>query len=118
MTVRPFLNLPPPPTVSTFSGVNEAFRRFWDALYKMRRGKIECVIELTLTAGAATTVINDERLSKQTVILFDPKTANAAAELYGGTMYALNANRTTGAFTVTHANNAQVDRHFQVALIG
>lgn len=118
MTIRPFQHLPPPTVFASFAGVTDYLRKLWDAMYKLRRGKTENVVELTLTANAASTVLIDERLSIQSVMVFDPKTANAAAELYAGTMYVLTANRSDGSWTITHANNAQVNREFQVAIIG
>ena len=111
MTIRSFLHLPPPPN-------NPEIRRLYEVLQQMRRGKIECVTEITLTDNAATTVLNYKGLSPQSVVIFDPKTANAAADLYGGTMYVLTANRSNDAWTITHANNAQTDRTFQAAIIG
>lgn len=111
MTVRPFLHLPPPSS-------NPEIRRLYEVLQQIRRGKLEAVTELTLTANAATSTLTFKGLSPQSVVVFDPKTANAAAELYGGTMYVLTANRTNDSWTVTHANNAQTDRTFQVAVIG
>jgi hypothetical protein len=90
----------------------------WEVLAQCRRGKMDVVSELTLTANAATSTLNWRGLSPQSVVVFDPKTANAAAELYGGTMYVLTADRGNDAWTVTHANNAQTDRVFQVAVIG
>ena len=111
MTIRPFLHLPPPPN-------NPAIRRLYEVMQAMRRGKLENVTEITLTANAATSTLSFKGLSPQSVVVFDPKTANAAAELYGGTMYVLTANRGNDTWTVTHANNAQVDRTFQVAVIG
>jgi hypothetical protein len=111
MTIRPFLHLPPPP--------NEPHaRRLFEVVQQMRRGKMECVTEVTLDANEATTVLNFKGLSPQSVVIFDPKTANAAAELYGGTMYVLTANRGNDVWTITHANNAQTDRTFQAAVIG
>lgn len=118
MTIRPFQHLPPPAILTSFSSVTEYLRKVWDALYKLRRGKIECVTDLTLTANVTTTQIRDERLSTQSVVSFDPKTANAAAEKAAGTMYVLTANRTDGTWTITHANNGQTDRTFQVSIIG
>jgi hypothetical protein len=79
---------------------------------------MEVVSEFTLTANAATSVLSWKGLSPQSVVVFDPKTANAAAELAAGTMYTLTANRGNDSWTVTHANNAQADRTFQVAVIG
>lgn len=118
MTVRPFLHLPPPATLSSFADVSTYLRRMWESLQNTRRGKLECVTELTLTANAATTALNYKGLSNQSVVIFDPKTANAAAELAAGTMYVLTANRAADVFTVTHANNAQTDRSYQIAIIG
>jgi hypothetical protein len=119
VAVRQFLHLPPPP--NSFAGLSDIasyLRRMWDALKLVRRGKIECITEITLTANAATSTLVDERLSVQSVVLFDPKTATAATELYGGTMYVLTANRGTGTWTITHANSAVTTRTFQVAIIG
>lgn len=84
----------------------------------MRRGKTENVGEVTLTANAATTVLSDRRISPQSVIVWHPRTANAAAELAAGTMYVTDANMGSGTATITHANNAQTDRQFRYAVIG
>lgn len=118
MSVRPFLHLPPPAPSLTPSQMSAYMRRIWDAMQPLRKGKTENVTELTLTANAATTVLNYKGLSPQSVIVFDPKTANAAAELAAGTMYVLTANRANDQWTITHANNAQTDRDFQIAVIG
>ena len=118
MTIRPFLHLPPPGSLATFGDVTAYARRLWDALHALRLGKMECTGEITLTANAATTVLNRVGLSPQSVVHFDPKTANAATELYGATMYVLTANRTNDIWTITHANNANADRTFQYTAIG
>lgn len=114
MPVRPFLNLPPPPAFGSLVDVQVYVRRQWDALLKLRRGKIECVTELTLSPGAAFTDLKDERLSMQSVVVLDPKSASAAAE----TIYCLEADRANGAWRFTHTNSAVADRKFQVAIIG
>ena len=111
MTIRPFLHFPPPPA-------NSELRRQYEVLQQMRNGKLECVAEVTLTAGAASTAVTDIRVSPQSVLLWHPRTANAAAELANGTMYVTDANMANGSYTITHANNAQVDRTFRVAIIG
>lgn len=118
MTIRPFQNLPQPGVFSTLADVARYTRVLWDGLYKARRGKLECVVEVTLTANAATTVLKDERISGQTFIGFDPRTANAAAELAAGTLYILDANRIDGQVTITHANNAQNDRRYYICFLG
>lgn len=111
MTIRSFLHFPPPP--------NDPFsRRIYEVLQALRSGKTENVGEVTLTANAASTAVTDIRVSPQSVIVWHPRTANAAAELANGTMYVTDANMANGSFTVTHANNAQTDRDFRYAVIG
>lgn len=118
MTIRPFLHLPPPATLNSFADVTAYLRRILDSLNSLRRGKIECVTELTLTANAGTTALVDPRLSPQSVVVFDPLTANAAANAAGVNMYVLEANRGNGTWTVTHPNQVTTDRTFRVAIIG
>lgn len=118
MPVYPFLHLPSPTTFKNLDEVGAYLRRQWESLQALRKGKIECVSTVTLTASAATTKITDIRLSPQSLVMFDPKTANAATELYGGTMYVLTANRGDGEWTISHANNTQADRTFQIAIVG
>lgn len=111
MTIRSFLHFPPPP--------NDPFsRRIYEVLQALRSGKTENVGEVTLTANAASTAVTDIRVSPQSVIVWHPRTANAAAEMAAGTMYVTDANMANGSFTVTHANNAQTDRDFRYAVIG
>ena len=111
MTIRPFLHLPPPPA-------DPVERRRYEVLQAMRSGKLDCLAELTLTAGSASTTLTDVRISPQSVFVWHPTTANAAAELAAGTMYVLAADQTNGSAIVQHANNAQVDRSFRLAIIG
>ncbi len=120
INIRDFQHLEPPGIdgFPDLSAVARYIRRMYDALKLVRKGKIECVTQVTLSAGVASTVLQDSRISNQTVLVFDPLTANAAAEKANGTLYVTEANRTTGQVTITHANNAQVDREFLVALIG
>lgn len=118
MTIRTFLPLAPPEKVSDFVGVNSMMRRLWEALFRLRQGKMECVNEITLTANSATTVFKDLRISIQSCLHFDPRTLNAATELGNGTLYVLDANRAKGQITITHANNAQVDRTYFLSIIG
>ena len=113
-----FLHPKPPGSFRDFASLTAWLRMFFDVFSVTRRGKLDCVGEFTLTESAATTVLNDIRLSPQSVVCFDPKTANAATELYGGTMYTLTANRGNSAWTVTHANNAQSDKTFAYSIIG
>ena len=111
MTIRPFLHFPPPPA-------NPELRRQYEVLQQLRSGKTENVAEVTLTANVASTTVTDIRVSPQSVLVWHPRTANAAAELANGTMYVTDANMGNGTYTITHANNAQTDRSFRVAIIG
>lgn len=93
-------------------------RGHWDAFETVRKGKLDCIGEVTLTAGAASTTYQHHLLAAGGYIGFDPLSANAAAELAAGTMYVLEANRSTGSYVITHANNGQTDRKFRVAILG
>ncbi len=79
-------------------------------------GKFNAIGSVTLTASAASTAVTDYRAGPDSVIVFTPTTANAAAEQGGGTMY-LSARAKQG-FTLTHANNSQTDRTFLYIVIG
>jgi hypothetical protein len=79
-------------------------------------GKFNSTGAVTLTASAASTAVTDYRAGPDSVIVFTPATANAAAEQGGGTMY-LSARAKQG-FTLTHANNSQTDRTFLYIVIG
>ena len=85
---------------------------------RMMQGKTNNAGTVTLTASAASTTISDDRIGYDSVVIFVPVTANAAAEIYGGTMYYANTSRTNGALTINHANNSQTDRTFQWVVIG
>lgn len=83
------------------------------------QGKLNAIFrDFTLTANATTTTLTDPRLSIDSHLTFDPLTANAAYELYTGTLYVLSANRNNGSWTITHSNNSQTDRTFNVLIIG
>lgn len=70
---------------------------------------------VTLRENETTTVVADTRVTATTIPTFEPKTANAAAETGGGTMYV--STQTAGtSFTITHANSAQTDRTFGYVL--
>lgn len=91
-----------------------------ESIRSVMDGKLLSTGSATLTANVATTAVVDYRLGNNTVILFQPMTANAAAEIGAGTMYVKTTdydipNRT---FTINHANNAQTDRVFRYFLVG
>jgi hypothetical protein len=81
-------------------------------------GKTNNVIDVTLTASAASTTVTDARIGVNTACLFMPKTANAAAEIGNGTMYISDTSRVNGSVVITNANNSQTDRTFKMVLVG
>lgn len=109
-----------PEELSTFDepSVKRLFRSLATILNRVLVGKINAVVEVTLTANAATTTLTDARLTINSFIAFDPVTANAAAELAAGTLYVLSANRRNGAFTLTHSNAVSADRSYKAIVIG
>ncbi len=111
---------PPPPDAGSDDGaaVRRHSREVAGAAALAMQGKINAVTSVTLTASVTTTVFTDPRLTINSAVLFDPTTANAAAELAAGTLYALTANRNNGAWTLTHANAGSTDRTFKVLIIG
>jgi hypothetical protein len=78
------------------------------------QGKLNAVTTLTLTPSSATTTIQDDRITALSYIGLQPKTANAAAAL--SSLY--TSAQTNGSATFTHANDANVDKTFNVVVIG
>lgn len=87
------------------------------AVNRLNQGKMNIAQNVTLTESVAATVVTDSRLTPFSAVFFDPITANAAAEQAAGTMYTLAANRRKGQWTITHANNAQTDRTFNMVIL-
>lgn len=83
-------------------------------------GRTNNVGSVTLiTSTVSTTVVLAEgRLGPATVILFEPTTANAAAEIGNGTMWVSTKDPLNNKFILTTASNAQADRIFNFVLIG
>lgn len=122
MTVRNFPSASLAVGIRTIEQLVSKFNDSVRSINSAMAGKINAVsdpeLPFTLTAGATTTVLTDDRLGINSVVTFDPLTANAATELAAGTMYALAANRNNGAWTVTHANAGSSDRTFRYLIIG
>ena len=104
------------PRVTEFQpNEGEHRRQIARSLNEVIAGRLDCVVDLTLDAGATSTTLIDSRANVWTAALMTPRTANAAAEMAAGGLYAVPSN---GTVTVYHANNAQTDRDFTIALIG
>lgn len=88
------------------------------AVQLLLEGKANNILDVTLTANAASTVVTDARLTALSVLLPMPRTANAAAEIGNGTMYVADSGRVNEEATIVHANNAQTDRDFYFVIVG
>lgn len=84
------------------------------AMVNVLLGKANCATNLTLDANAATTTFTDARLSAFSVLTFMPTTATAATA--HGTIYVTGMNN--GTATINHANTADTDKTFRVAIHG
>src|SRR5574337_986911 len=78
------------------------------------RGRMNVVTQVTLAANAGTTTLTDSRISATNGLLLQPLTSNAAGAL--ATTYW--SAQGIGSATLTHANNTQTDRKFNVLIIG
>lgn len=77
-------------------------------------GKLNVVGEVTLAAGAASTVLADPLITRASCVALMPLTANAAAALP-----ALYFDPTdSGSVAIRHANTAQADRTFRYLIMG
>jgi hypothetical protein len=91
-----------------------AIRRIVQAIIQLVEGRHNAADEFTLTPGAAQTVVSHPNCSLECHPQFSARTANAAAALATTYISAIDQ----GSFTVTHANNAQVDRTFGYTVTG
>lgn len=90
-------------------------RELAQQLNTVTAGRVDCTLEVTLDANAATTTVIDSRISLQTATPAVPQTAHAAEEIGNGTMW---FEPSAGQCVIHHANNAQTDRIFIMALVG
>lgn len=105
--------LDPPPDGPLLHGWLKGLK---DVVGNILRGKLNCTGTVTLTPSVATTTITDGKIGGGTVVLLQPLTAHAAAELGNGTLYFNPAGN--GTVVINHANSAQTDRNFNYVLIG
>ena len=90
-------------------------RSIRQAIRQLIQGRNNAYGTVTLTAGATTTTVTASTINKGAGVVLCPTTANAAAAI--PTTYVTVATN-GGAFTITHANNAQTDRTFTYLVLG
>lgn len=83
------------------------------AINELAGGRSNAHGTVTLTENATSTVVTNANCAAASAVKLNPTTMNAAAAL--ATTYWVAAN---GSFTITHANNAQVDRTYTYAIQG
>lgn len=103
----------------SLNGENWAAVKTWvleaaGAINRHNSGKMNVTIDVTLRASQTTTTVTDARISDTCAICLSPKTSNAAAAV--GTTYI--SSQTSGSAVITHANNAQTDKTFRLAILG
>ncbi len=84
------------------------------AIQQLEQGRLNVSGICTLAPGATTTIVKAANCGAGSQILLTARTLNAAAALATTFISAI----TNGAFTITHANNAQTDRTFGFACLG
>lgn len=84
------------------------------AVNQILKGRTNNVGDVTLTANSATTTLLNPLITPDSHISLRALTANAAAALGG--LYV--SARAAGTATLTHANNAQVDKTFTYTIHG
>ena len=90
-------------------------RQIARVLNQAMRGATNNSLQVTLTPSATTTVVRDPRISLGTAPHLVPLTADAAAEIGAGTLYAVPS---AGQCVIHHASGASVDRTFAMSLVG
>lgn len=82
--------------------------RIVQAIIQLVEGRHNASGRIALVAGATTTVVPAPNCGKDSEPQISPRTANAAAAV--PTTYISLVEK--GSFTITHANNGQMDRIF------
>jgi hypothetical protein len=103
-----------------WADIQEWISKCANAINSVIDGHIATNAVITLGNGSATTVVTDRKFGIDSVILFQPMTANASAEVGAGTMHikTTDYNPRGNQFTINHANNSQTDRTFRYIVLG
>lgn len=93
-----------------------SMRRNVDVINNMLKGRLNVTLPVTLVVSEGTTTVTDARISAFCAVIMTPLTADAAAEVGNGTIYV--SSQQNGQLVLTHANNTQADRKFNLAFLG
>lgn len=100
------------------SSVRIWLRQIAGVASRNNQGKFNVFGSITLTSGATTTVVVDQRLTISSVIVFSPTNAHSSSEFVSGNFYADYSTLTNGSITVRHTNNGVTDRTFKYVILG
>lgn len=89
-------------------------RNFSIAIQQLFQGRSYAVGTVTLAAGATSTTVAAPNCAAASQVFMFPTTANGAAAL--ASTFISSVGQQT--FTISHANNAQVDRTFAYVALG
>jgi hypothetical protein len=93
--------------------------RLWvviQAIYELAQGRNNATGSFTCSLSAASTVVTNDVVTENDVVLLMPMSAVAAAEIGNGTAYVSSLQK--GQFTVSHANSAVASRSFRYVVFG
>lgn len=96
-------------------GVEEHARKIALVTEQILLGKTNNTREVTLDSNATSTLIEDSRISVDTVIQLSPKTQSAATAMAAGVIY-YEANKAE--LTIHHDSQPDEDRTFGAVLVG
>lgn len=100
-----------------FPSVNERdLTRIVQAIRDLSQGRSNAVGTFTLAAGGTSTVVTAANCGEDSVIVWMPMTATAAAAMTSLRIASGDVER--GQFTLTHNNTADVDRTFKYQIQG
>ncbi len=113
MVTIPFRNITKPPVRQ----IKEYKQRITDIAVAVRsalKGQTNNTLEFTLSGDgiATSTAFDNPDIGPDSVVLFSPITANAAA------LGVLHVTTTKGAFTVNHAADSNSDLTYRAAVFG
>ncbi len=112
-TARKLLNVVEFWDPSSVEAVAEWCREIAQVVNLILDGKSNATGTVTLTVSSATTTLSDRRIGIDTVVHFEPTTANAKSE---GTPW--QNGHGNGVVTLNHANNSQSDRSYRYSILG
>jgi len=102
------------------TNINEWATKVRNTANNSLRGKMNSLGTFTLGANTASTMVVTAPglITPNSVIVYYPKTANAAANFADGAMFLSTVDATNNRFTLTHTNDANTDKTFQFVILG